>query len=104
MKQLNEQQIVEKWSPMIESTTGLKEQSKLNWISKYAHYHALNEAAMGGVSSPYSTLYNVPGVGNAQPATTAANTGSQFASDAAKGSGANGQLFYLCLFKLLLEQ
>jgi hypothetical protein len=87
MKQLNEQQIVQKWSPMIESTTGLKEQSKLNWISKYAHYHALNEAAMGGVSSPYSTLYNVPGVGDAQPAASAPTTGAGFASDAAKGSG-----------------
>jgi hypothetical protein len=87
MKQLNEQQIVEKWSPMIEKTTGLTEQTKLNWISKYAHYHALNEAAMGGVSSPYSTLYNVPGVGNAQPAAQAPTTGAGFASDAATGSG-----------------
>ncbi len=87
MKQLNEQQIVEKWSPMIEKATGLKENAKLNWISKYAHYHALNEAAMGGVSSPYSTLLNVPGVGNAQPAAQAPVTGAGFASDAAKGSG-----------------
>ena len=87
MKQLNEQQIVEKWSPMIEKATGLKESSRLNWISKYAHYHALNETAMGGVSTPYSTLYNVPGVGNAQPAASAPTTGAGFASDAAKGSG-----------------
>jgi hypothetical protein len=56
MKQLNEQQIVQKWSPMIESVTGLKDRDRLNWVSKYAHYHALNESAMGGVSSPYSTL------------------------------------------------
>ena len=87
MKQLNEQQIVERWSPMIESTTGLKDKERLNWISKYAHFHALNEAAMGGVSSPYATLYNVPGVGNAQPASTAATTGSQFYASTAKGSG-----------------
>ena len=87
MKQLNEQQIVEKWAPMVESTTGTKDKSKLNWISKYAHFHALNEAAMGGVSSPYSTLYNVPGVGNAQPASQASTTGSQFYSPDTKGSG-----------------
>ena len=87
MKQLNEQQIVEKWSPMIQKTTGLKDESRLNWISKYAHFHALNEAAMGGVSTPYATLYNVPGVGNAIPASQAATTGNQFYQAATKGSG-----------------
>lgn len=87
MKQLNEQQIVQKWSPMIESVTGLKDKNRLSWISKYAHYHALNEAELGGVSYPYSTIYNVPGVGNAQPATTAGTTGAQQAAAAAKGSG-----------------
>ncbi|MDD5649086.1 MAG: hypothetical protein PHF86_01525 [Candidatus Nanoarchaeia archaeon] len=87
MKQLNEQQIVEKWSPMIESTTGLKDKERLNWISKYAHFHALNEAEMGGVTTPYATLYNVPGVGNAVPASQAATTGSQFYATTAKGSG-----------------
>jgi hypothetical protein len=87
MKQLNEAQIVEKWSPMIESTTGLKDKSRLNWISKYAHFHALNEAAMGGASAPYATLYNVPGVGNAVPASQAATSGNQFYQGATKGSG-----------------
>jgi hypothetical protein len=87
MKQLNEQQIVEKWSPMIESTTGLKDKERLNWISKYAHFHALNEAEMGGVSAPYSTLYNVTGVGSAVPASVAATTGAQFYQSTAKGSG-----------------
>lgn len=86
MKQLNEAQIVEKWSPMIEQTTGLKDDVKLNWISKYAHFHALNEA-LGGVSAPYSTLYNVPGVGDAVPASQAAVTGSDFYGSGVKGSG-----------------
>ena len=58
MKQLNEQQIEQKWSPMVEQVTGIKDRSKLSWISKYAHFHALNES-MGGVSAPYATLYNV---------------------------------------------
>jgi len=87
MKQLNEQQIVQKWAPMIESVTGLTDKTRLNWISKYAHFHALNESAMGGVSAPYSTLYNVPGVGTAVPASLAATTGAQFSSPLAKGSG-----------------
>jgi len=93
MKQLNEQQIVQKWSPMIESVTGLKDKERLSWISKYAHYHALNETAsgifesLGGVSTPYSTIYNVPGVGNAVPASQGATSGNQFYQAASKGSG-----------------
>jgi hypothetical protein len=88
MKQLNEAQIVEKWGPMIQQTTGLKDQSRLNWISKYAHFHALNEAQdQGGVYTPYATLINVPGVGNAVPASQAATTSNQFLQPATKGSG-----------------
>lgn len=87
MKQLNEQQIQAKWAPMIESTTGLTDKARLNWIAKYAHFHYLNESAMGGVSTPYSTLYNVPGVGNAVPASVAATTAAQFTGNDAKGSG-----------------
>jgi len=87
MAQLNEQQIQAKWAPMIESTTGITDKSRVAWVAKYAHFHALNEAAMGGVSAPYSTLYNVPGVGNAVPASQAAVTGAQFTGDNVKGSG-----------------
>ena len=88
-KLINEQQIVQKWSPMIEQVTGLKDKSRLSWISKYAHFHALNESAdgMGGVSTPYATLYNVPGVGNVVPASLSAMTGAQQTSPLAKGSG-----------------
>jgi len=87
MKQLNEQQIEAKWAPMVEQVTGIKDKTKLSWISKYAHFHALNEAAMGGVTTPYATLYNVPGVGTAKPATLAATTGAQQYDVTAKGSG-----------------
>lgn len=87
MKNINEAQIVSKWTPIIEKATGLTDKSRLNWISKYAHYHALNEAAMGGVSTPYATLYNVPGVGTAVPASSAATTGAQFTGTGVKGSG-----------------
>ena len=87
MNKLNEAQIFEKWAPGIEKATGLTDKNKLGWISQYAHNHALNEAAQGGVSSPYATLFNVPGVGNAQPAQQAATTGSQWYSADSKGSG-----------------
>jgi len=87
MAQLNEQQIQAKWAPMIESATGITDKSRIAWVSKYAHFHALTESAMGGVSAPYSTLYNVPGVGNAVPASSASVTGAQFTSDTVKGSG-----------------
>lgn len=87
MAQLNEQQIVQKWAPMVESVTGIKDRTRLSWIAKYAHYHALNEAAMGGVSTPYATLYNVPGVGNVAPASTVATTGAQMTATTVKGSG-----------------
>jgi hypothetical protein len=89
MKQLNEAQIVAKWAPEIQKVTGLENKDRLKWISVYAHYHALNESAtgMGGVSAPYATLYNVPGVGNAVPASLAAMTGQQQTASAAKGSG-----------------
>jgi len=42
---------------------------------------------MGGVSAPYSTLYNVPGVGNAVPASQAGTSGLQQSQAASKGSG-----------------
>jgi hypothetical protein len=87
MKNINEAQILNKWAPIIEKATGMTDKSRLNWTSKYAHYHALNEAAMGGVSAPYATLYTVPGVGNAVPASAAATTGAQFTGSAVKGSG-----------------
>lgn len=86
MKQLNEAQIQQKWVPMLEEV-GVTDKNRQKWVAKYAHYHALNEAAMGGVSTPYATLYNVPGVGNAVPASQAATTGNQFYQGATKGSG-----------------
>jgi len=86
MKQLNEAQIQQKWAPMLEEV-GVIDKTRQKWVAKYAHYHALNEAAMGGVSTPYATLYNVPGVGNAVPASQAATTGAQFTGDSVKGSG-----------------
>ena len=86
MKQLNEAHIQARWAPMLEEV-GITNKSRKAWVAKYAHYHALNEDSLGGVSQPYATLYNVPGVGTPRPATTPATTGAQFTADAAKGSG-----------------
>lgn len=84
---INEAQIQQKWTPLLE-TLGV-DASRRGWMARYAHFHSLNESAgvMGGVSYPYANLYNVPGVGNAVPAQQAAmGAGSQF-SAASKGSG-----------------
>ena len=94
--------ITESWAPMIERTTGVKDTNKLEWMSQLAHNTAknLNEDAFqvglgannpnstfGGVYSPYSTLYNTPGVGNVVPAGKPALTGSDYANDQLNGSG-----------------
>lgn len=94
--------ITESWAPMIERTTGVKDANKLEWMSQLAHNTAknLNEDAFqvglnannpnstfGGVYSPYSTLYNTPGVGNVVPAGKPALTGADYANDQLNGSG-----------------
>jgi len=48
---------------------------------------AIEEDAMGGVGAPMATLNNTPGMGNAQPAKSAAMSGTQQYSQSAKGSG-----------------
>jgi len=84
---INESQILETWSPIIESKTGIKDSSKLNWLSKYCHFHSLNESfegsyaqigvppagnlggLMGNVSTPGSSLgvYGNAGSGDKFP-------------------------------------
>jgi hypothetical protein len=91
--------ITESWAPMIERTTNVKDPEKLAWMSQLAHNTAkqLNEdaaqmpanayAQFGGVYSPYNTLYNTLGVGDAVPAGKPAMTGADFANDRINGSG-----------------
>jgi len=66
-KLLNEAQVFETWSPILESQTGIKDSAKLGWMSKYAHYHSLNE----GFAYPQASLINTPGMGNVAPGTVA---------------------------------
>ena len=76
---INEQEILGKWAPIVESTTGITERNKIEWMSKYCHYHELYEnnslAVLGAVNGMGSTRF--PGDPGTQQA---------FATDAS-GSG-----------------
>lgn len=80
---INEAEVQKTWAPIIEESTGITEKSKLTWMSKYCHYHNLNE-------SVYNTVHlnpnmNVQSMGNA---TLPGNPGSMNAFPAqATGSG-----------------
>lgn len=54
---LNEQEIFSKWAPILESEVGITDRSKVEWMSKYCHYHELYE------SNSYSVLGAVNGMG-----------------------------------------
>lgn len=62
MKLINEQEIYETWSPIIESKAGITDSSKKEWLTKYCHYHSLNESA-----GAYNSLGVVNGMGNVTP-------------------------------------
>ena len=58
---INEAEVQKTWAPIIEEATGITDKSKVTWMSKYCHYHNLNE-------SVYNTVHlnpnmNVPGMG-----------------------------------------
>jgi hypothetical protein len=62
MKLINEQEIYETWSPIIESKAGITDENKKGWLTKYCHYHSLNESA-----GAYNSLGVVNGMGNVNP-------------------------------------
>ena len=64
MKLINEQEIFDTWSPIIESKTGINDASKTQWLAKYCHYHSLNESA-----GAYNSLGVVNGMGAVTPPT-----------------------------------
>ena len=69
MKLINEQEIFDTWAPIIESKTGINDSSKTQWLSKYCHYHSLNESA-----GAYNSLAVVNGMGSVQPPSFPAST------------------------------
>jgi len=64
MQLLNENEIYETWSPIIESKTGMTDRSKVEWLSKYCHFHSLNESA-----GAYNSLGVLNGMGAVAPPT-----------------------------------
>jgi len=62
MKLINEQEIYETWSPLIESKAGITDENKKTWLTKYCHYHSLNESA-----GAYNSLGVVNGMGTVAP-------------------------------------
>ena len=62
MQLLNQNEIYETWSPIIESKTGMNDRTKVEWLSKYCHFHSLNESA-----GAYNSLGSLNGMGNVTP-------------------------------------
>ena len=62
MKLINEQEIYDTWTPIIESKAGITDEGKKGWLSKYCHYHTLNESA-----GAYNSLGVVNGMGAVAP-------------------------------------
>lgn len=81
MQLLNENEIYETWSPIIESKTGMTDRSKVEWLSKYCHFHSLNESA-----GAYNSLGVLNGMGSVAPPTNYATS--------AGGIGAGPAGFY----------
>ena len=93
MKLINEAEIFETWSPIIEQKAGIQDAEKKGWLSKYCHYHSLNESA-----GAYQSLATVNGMGAVAPPaypggynSTGAEVGNQanaaFYNSANQGSG-----------------
>ena len=61
---INEAQIYETWGPLLEDKVGVKDTYKKEWLSKYCHYHKMNEGFSYGT---YNNLGNVPGMGAVRP-------------------------------------
>lgn len=92
MKLINEAEIFDTWAPIIEQKAGITDSEKKQWLSKYCHYHSLNESA-----GAYQSLNVVNGMGAVAPpsfpgATQATSTGALspyqgFYSQSWQGSG-----------------
>ena len=88
----------QKWSNIISEELGVKDQSKLSWMSQYAQNHEVYEAVQSGdpAAGIYSTPLNTLGMGNPMMPTGVGytqgagigNTGADFHNPAyGKGSG-----------------
>ena len=89
MKLINEQEIYDTWSPLIESKAGITDEGKKGWLTKYCHYHSLNESA-----GAYNSLGVVNGMGAVAPPAypgmssfSGGNANAGFYNTANQGSG-----------------
>lgn len=82
MKLINEAEIYDTWAPLIESKAGITNESKKEWLTKYCHYHSLNESA-----GAYQSLGNVNGMGAVTPPSNGGATNSGFYNTGNAGSG-----------------
>jgi len=69
MKLINEAEIFDTWAPIIEQKAGIVDSEKKQWLSKYCHYHSLNESA-----GAYQSLNVVNGMGPVAPPAFPAST------------------------------
>ena len=86
MKLINEQEIYDTWAPLIESKAGITDSNKKTWLTKYCHYHSLNESA-----GAYNTLGVVNGMGQVAP--PAFPGMANFYSPGAAGTQANNGFY-----------
>ena len=62
MKLINEEQVLDKWAPIVTEATDLdpkKDGDKVRWISQYAHLHEMNH-----IDEDVATKGNTPGMGD----------------------------------------
>jgi len=75
---INEAEVMGKWAPIIESTTGIKDRERVEWMSKYCHNHELYEnnayAVHGAVNGMGITSF--PGDPTTQAGFASQQTGS----------------------------
>jgi hypothetical protein len=88
MRLINEQEIYDTWAPLIESKAGISDESKKGWLTKYCHYHSLNESA-----GAYNTLGVVNGMGMVAPPAFPGMSNFTGSNAGGAGYGAN-QGFY----------
>lgn len=85
MQLINQHEIYETWAPVLESKTGIQDRGKLDWLTKYCHYHSLNESA-----GAYNSLGVLNGMGQISPASNVGLSGGPagfYAGGSYSGSG-----------------
>jgi hypothetical protein len=86
MKLINEKAIYEEWAPQIEEKTGVTDKGKLGWLTKYCHFHALNESSfVPQWSWPAASLQNTPGMGNVRTGAVAGGANQFFTGSTGSG-------------------